>query len=387
MKKIILLFCFAICAALSYGQVKVVSTGFTKVGATGTAPAEQLDVTGNVRVGVSPSAYAEFVNANSNVFQINKITSAGQSLIDISPQPLDGSSNASFRYFRQTSTTGAVKFDVHYGDGSNGVNARITGKGNSYVNKNTGNFGVGLTNPSTKLDVAGDISINGVVKVTSDLATKKNVSDFSGGLEEVLGIRPITFQYNGKAATNNNGQTYVGVAAQELQKVAPYLVEEFTFIDEDSEGNILEQSDYLRINDSEIKYLLINAIQEQQEMIEAQNEAILSLKETIESIGSVESVNNSSVTLSSYDLAELDQNRPNPFNSNTSINYVVPTDAQTAIINIYGANGQVMKTLAIDHVGEGSLDVKAENLPSGTYSYQLIVDGRSVATHKMMIAK
>ena len=46
-----------------------------------------------------------------------------------------------------------------------------------------------------------------------------------------------------------------------------------------------------------------------------------------------------------------------------------------------------MKTVAIQHLGKGTLIVDADDLPSGTYSYTLNVDGRTIKTSKMAVAR
>jgi len=196
-----------------------------------------------------------------------------------------------------------------------------------------------------------------------------------------MNINPVWYRYNGTANTPTDRE-YVGVIAQEYQKIAPYDVSPITHENDDGSTN-----DFLGVNDSAVKYMLVNAIKEQQAMIEAQAEKIAQLEEFVTTIGSTEAVNSTNLTLSSYDLAELDQNVPNPFNGTTTISYIVPTDAQTSQITVYGTNGQLMKTLDIEHVGQGTLTVNAEDLPAGTYSYQLIVDGKLFKTEKMVVTK
>ena len=47
----------------------------------------------------------------------------------------------------------------------------------------------------------------------------------------------------------------------------------------------------------------------------------------------------------------------------------------------------MIKTVNIEHRGEGTLRVNAVDIPSGTYTYDLVVDGRKVGTKKMVLAK
>jgi hypothetical protein len=86
--------------------------------------------------------------------------------------------------------------------------------------------------------------------VCSDQRLKHKIKNFSDGLEMLNAVRPVTFQYNGRGQTVDNGKEYVGVIAQELQQVAPYMV--------DSSGQ------YLTVDPSAFTFILINAVKEQQ---------------------------------------------------------------------------------------------------------------------------
>lgn len=90
--------------------------------------------------------------------------------------------------------------------------------------------------------------------VCSDQRLKQKIEDFSDGLEMLNAVRPVTFQYNGLGQTVDNGKEYVGVIAQELQQVAPYMV--------DSSGQ------YLTVDPSAFTFILINAVKEQQQQID-----------------------------------------------------------------------------------------------------------------------
>ena len=157
---------------------------------------------------------------------------------------------------------------------------------------------------------------------------------------------------------------------------------------------ILKNSEeYLNINESSIKYMLINAIQEQQALINEKDERIAALEDKFEllesklnsiSVSGIGSeIIESEVTLTYYDLASLDQNAPNPFNGQTSVSYVIPSKANSAQIDIYDLSGKLMKTVKLNHTGQGQLTINADDLPSGLYTYQLMVDNRLVETKKM----
>ena len=139
-----------------------------------------------------------------------------------------------------------------------------------------GNTGIGVINPTYKLHVNGTAGKpgGGTWTATSDKRLKKNIDSYTDGLEQVLAIRPVKYQYNELAGTDTDVE-YVGVIAQELQKVAPYMVGKFD----------LDGTEYLDVDNSAMTYMLINAVQEQQDMIKTQQTIIENQNEKISELG------------------------------------------------------------------------------------------------------
>ncbi|RYF53868.1 MAG: hypothetical protein EOO39_40170, partial [Cytophagaceae bacterium] len=86
------------------------------------------------------------------------------------------------------------------------------------------------------LFAAGNLTLNGTTAskagggawtATSDSRLKKEVKQFKDGLAQVLGINPVKYHYN-ELSGYDTSKEFVGVIAQELQKVAPYMVGNFT---------------------------------------------------------------------------------------------------------------------------------------------------------------
>ena len=254
--------------------------------------------------------------------------------------------------------------------------------------KNTGWVGFGVGNPATELHVNGSITYNGSINNASDRRLKKNIDNFGYGLQEVLQLTPVTYEYNGKANFRNAGQQQVGLIAQELKKVAPELVSTFTHEEEDAETKVVKSEEYLMISESSIKYMLINAVKEQQDKIETLEQELAEMKEMMQAV-----INNQNVDIGSQDIqlngggAYLEQNQPNPFNTHTLIRYNLPTDATDAIVNIFNENGQLIHSETIAQTGVGQIRVKAGTIPAGTYSYSLVVNGKVTDTKRMVIVK
>jgi len=131
-----------------------------------------------------------------------------------------------------------------------------------------GNVGIGTTSPAQALDVVGSIKSSvlgtgliysnaGVITSTnpSDSRLKNDITDLQYGLNEILQLRPVS--YNWKNDVINQGKQF-GFIAQEVQEVMPELVKEFK----------TEEGNRLGLDKEGIYAALVNAIQEQQKQIE-----------------------------------------------------------------------------------------------------------------------
>jgi hypothetical protein len=92
------------------------------------------------------------------------------------------------------------------------------------------------------MSVTGTITASGNITAFSDLALKKNVETISNALEMVSRLRGVRFVFA------ESCQSSIGVIAQELQQVAPELVE--------------TSGDYLSVAYGNISGILIEAIKE-----------------------------------------------------------------------------------------------------------------------------
>jgi hypothetical protein len=77
---------------------------------------------------------------------------------------------------------------------------------------------------------------------------------------------------------------------------------------------------------------------------------------------------------------------PNPFGPRTTIGYSLPRDCR-AVIRVFNANGQLVRSLGADHRTTGHYDVawdgrsdSGEDLPSGVYLCRLVADGEYQAS-------
>lgn len=266
-----------------------------------------------------------------------------------------------------------------------GNNTRIFVKGNS-----TGYVGIGTSNPTEKLHVNGNLYTTGSY-VGSDLRLKQDVQELQYGLKEVLALKPLTYDYNGKGGTES-GHFNVGIFAQDLQEIAPEFVSEFTHKvletteevngegEIESRDEVVGEETYLKIYDTGIKYMLINAIKEQQTIIDNQQSQIDELRDMVSKL-----TGNQQEMILEGTQGYLQQNQPNPFSENTLIKYFIADGIASAVVNVYDVNGKLIHKERITQTGAGEIQLKSKNLTAGTYSYSLILDGRLTDTKQMVI--
>ena len=277
-----MIFCLAAGMVMAQPALKVASGGEVGVGTA--TPTAELHLVGAMKI-VPKTGILATLGGNSGDQRISIINNTTQE------------NSSTYLTMNGSTTNGAFVF--------NGKDIRFL------VNKASGNFGefkmilddqgrlgINTVTPGFDLEVNGSAGKpgGGSFVASSDRRLKKNISEYSSGLKEVLQINPVTFQYNGKGNTKDNGDTFVGVIAQEYKKIEPAAVElrpmvqASTSVEKDQKGNgiihknITSTEDYLTVDPSSLPYMLVNAIQDQQSIIEEQNEKIIELESKMFSI-------------------------------------------------------------------------------------------------------
>ncbi|MFT3767553.1 MAG: tail fiber domain-containing protein [Minicystis sp.] len=140
-----------------------------------------------------------------------------------------------------------------------------------------GQLGVQTAAPDQALSVNGNASKvgGGSWLVFSDARLKKDVTSFDDGLSVLSQIRPVKYKYNGKAGHPDDGTEYVGILGQDVEKIAPYMI---THVDRKLEPEDAEPTRLLMYDGNALSYILVNALKEQQLMIEELRREIEALK-------------------------------------------------------------------------------------------------------------
>jgi len=147
-----------------------------------------------------------------------------------------------------------------------------------------------------------------------------------------------------------------GFIAQELMKVYPDLVHE-------------DEYGYLSVNYTGMIPVLVEAIKELKVELDVLRENAFGKTSANPMVSA----------------AKLYQNIPNPFDEQTEIKFFIPSSTVKASIKVYDMTGKELMKFEIRDRENGSLIINARQLQPGMYMYSLIVDGKEIATHRMII--
>ncbi|MBN2087306.1 tail fiber domain-containing protein, partial [Candidatus Peregrinibacteria bacterium] len=115
-----------------------------------------------------------------------------------------------------------------------------------------------------KVQEDGDVYVSGTRVHTSDRRLKDNINDLTYGLDAILRLNPVSFNYK----TRDPSDVNFGLIAQDVQPIVPEIV----YTDAGQDENMLG------ISYEELIPILINAVKEQNQKIELLEERIKNLE-------------------------------------------------------------------------------------------------------------
>lgn len=236
-----------------------------------------------------------------------------------------------------------------------------TGWSNRMVIANTGRVGIGYTSPSYKLDVNGTVRASSYL-TSSDKRFKTNIKNVTNALDKLSRVQGVSYSFN--------KEKFSGRSFPEHEKygvIAQDIQKVFPdMVYEDAEG-------YLSVDYVEFVPILIEAIKELRiELLSLKTtEAELKLKN-----GGDEGKN-----------IIIEQNAPNPFNSTASIRFEISEEIEDAKMFIYDMSGSQIMSSEIKQRGKGSFEIQSGSLEPGIYLYTIIGDGNQGEVRRMIITK
>ncbi|MBP6128035.1 tail fiber domain-containing protein [Flavobacterium sp.] len=157
--------------------------------------------------------------------------------------------------------------------GTSAAEARLrifnTTEANGIIIKENGFIGMGTSNPTVRLQVAGDIIANSIAG-SSDSRFKTNILPIENPLQKVLKLQGVTFDWKTKEFPSRmfSENRALGFIAQEVEQVIPEVVQ----TENSTEG-------FKSVQYDKVVALLVEAIKEQQKQIEQLQQKVKELTE------------------------------------------------------------------------------------------------------------
>jgi hypothetical protein len=240
----------------------------------------------NAQVGASNSMVLGSINGVNGATASTNVgigTTTPVSLLDVADQGLHtyiGDACGIAGYGGVAFGTAGFQTCTNYsilGDGANtfinsptgNISFRVKNAGDpsAMVITSGGDVGIGVNSPDNSLTVNGnaDKPGGGSWGTYSDVRLKRLTGSFDAGLSQILKVKPVRYHYKEDNALGiRDRDEHVGLVAQEVQKVIPEAVTE------NSQG-------YLLVNNDPILWTMLNAIKEQQALINKQQRQIKQL--------------------------------------------------------------------------------------------------------------
>jgi hypothetical protein len=173
-----------------------------------------------------------------------------------------------------------------YKNGSQYISSQWT-TNNSNLYFNSGSVGIGKTNPSAVLDISGNVLVNGSISATGDIVAnysddrlKNRIGNINNSLEIINQLTAFKYTPNEKAIELGitNEDVNIGLSAQDVQKVLPEIVGMSPLDIIEKDGKIISKTgeNYLSIKYERLVPILIENIKELQRIINQQTNQITS---------------------------------------------------------------------------------------------------------------
>lgn len=253
----------------------------------------------------------------------------------------------------------------------------------SIIMDNTGYYGMPALHGGWNGNLEIGTSSKALHKVTSytidevsDKRQKENIQKLNNSLKLILSLEGVKYDIKKEYAFNDEvndelkqkldlkRKNHIGFLAQEVNSIIPEVV------------SYDDENDIYTMSYSRLIPILVEAIKEQQTMIEE-------LKTKDKSSSKSTEINGSNTNI----LNKLYQNAPNPFSESTIIKYEISENMQMAMLNVYNMNGSQLKSIAINKGGIGDVVINGADLGAGMYMYALIVDNIIIDTKQMILTE
>lgn len=256
----------------------------------------------------------------------------------------------------------------------------------------------------------GDVFINGPTNGTgfalvSDQQFKTDIQEIQNASQLISQLQPKEYNFvNGEnLGIDLPSEHQYGFIAQEVEAVLPEFVHNVIKpATVDSLGNIVKPKvEYKSLNYIGFIALLMQDAKEKEQKIAQLESKYLALNQQIAELSSkIDGCCNTprnqqesyitpagaviQTNLRNAEEPTLGQNIPNPFEYQTRIPLFLPNSISKAELIFYGNDGKILQNILVADRGTVQVEVNADALAAGIYSYTLFVDGRPVDTKRMI---
>lgn len=218
----------------------------------------------------------------------------------------------------------------------------------------------------------------------SDISLKESIEPITNALKTIKKLEGIQYTFKpieGEILDSSTSQLpRYGFIAQDVEQVLPGVIKDMP--------NGTKAMSY-----TDIIAVLVEAVKEQQLLIEELQGGIKMLNRTkqetnvglypIDTMSDKEYFNFEE----KFSGVQLYQNVPNPFNSNTTIQCYIPETSKNVELCVFSNTGQKVQCFKVTERNHVEIEISAGALPSGIYTYILIVDGKATSTKQMILTQ
>jgi trimeric autotransporter adhesin len=290
-------------------------------------------------------------------------------------------------------------------------NATVNGSTDTYVGysadasgdfNNSGSFGafaIANTNDMIRMGNTGITLLECEVNwtVTSDARMKQNIQANVPGLSFIRQLRPVTYNYNmdamdklqnsseewinsevrAKAKAQKESIVYTGFLAQEVEQAAKSVDYNFSGVDAPN-----AQKGYYGLRYSEFVVPLVQAVQEQQTIIDDQNAKIENLSSEIEELKSMMRASGIGNVPATNRIMPVS---PNPVKDGViQIKYEMSSSNEAQII-VTDIKGQVVYNGTA--TANGQFTIESATLAVGEYFVSMIIDGQKTSSQRFVVVR
>jgi hypothetical protein len=180
-----------------------------------------------------------------------------------------------------------------YKGGSQYISSQWT-TNNSNIYFSSGNVAIGKTNPSSVLDISGNVLVNGTINATGDIVAnysddrlKNRIGNINNSLEIINQLTAFKYIPNDKAIELGIKEDInIGLSAQDVYKVLPEIVSLSPLDIIEKDGKLISKSgeNYLTIKYERLVPILIENIKELHNIIKQQSDQIKKQNDRIEQL-------------------------------------------------------------------------------------------------------